>query len=91
MPTNVPGRIQLGGEIKLGASADALTDYSAYISTLILHLSRESVDAAATYGMPRKTKRLGSRDDTVARLAIFARSAATDGGSGSPGWIDLRT
>lgn len=59
------GRIQLNGLIKLGPSAGALVDYSNYIPSLVLHLTRESVAVAATYGTPRVRTRAGARTDTL--------------------------
>lgn len=59
------GRIQLNGLIKLGPSAGALVDYSNFISSLVIHMARESVSVAATYGTPRVRTRAGARIDTL--------------------------
>lgn len=65
------GRIQLDGAIKLGNAPGTLVDYSNYISTLVLHLTRDQVDIPATYGNPRARKRLGARNDTI-EIVYFA-------------------
>lgn len=65
------GRIQLNGLIKLGPGAGSLVDYSNYIASFVLHLTRESVAVAATYGTPRVRTRAGARTDTL-EINFFA-------------------